>query len=123
MSGLTGDTGPDGSGGACSGAESFALRVLGADMEPEFRDGDIVIVEPDGALKDGSFVLADLGARGWVLRQLARRGDARWVLRALNPAAAPPACAEIVLDDLAAVRGVIIHKAVPGRRRLSRFYV
>ena len=43
---------------SCSGAEPFALRVLGDSMAPEFADGDIIIVEPDGALHDGSFVLA-----------------------------------------------------------------
>ncbi len=76
--------GPD--AGACSGAESFALRVLGDDMAPEFNEGEIIIIEPDGALKDGSYVV-------------------------------------LPLPDLAAVRGVIIQKAVPGRRRLSKFYV
>jgi phage repressor protein C with HTH and peptisase S24 domain len=32
----------------CSGGEVFALRVLGNSMAPEFLDGEIVIVEPDG---------------------------------------------------------------------------
>ena len=27
----------------CSGGESFALRVLGEDMRPEFNEGDIII--------------------------------------------------------------------------------
>jgi len=105
--------------GACSGAESFALRVLGDEMAPEFNAGEIIIIEPDGALKDGAYVLAQLGGE-WIFRQLCRRGDA-WTLRALNPA--QPALAELPLPDLAAVRGVIIQKAVPGRRRLSKFYV
>ena len=42
----------------CSGGESFALRVLGDDMAPEFNDGEIIVIEPDGALKDGAFVRA-----------------------------------------------------------------
>lgn len=106
----------------CSGGESFALRVLGDDMLPEFRHGDIIIVEPDGALHDGSFVLAQAGG-DWVLRQLARRPDGGWCLRALNPAAAGPAAAEWSLPDLSPVRGVVIQKAVPGRRRLSKSYL
>ncbi|MDP1646992.1 MAG: S24 family peptidase [Rubrivivax sp.] len=106
-------------GGACSGAESFALRVLGDEMAPEFKAGEIIIIEPDGALKDGSFVLAQLGGE-WIFRQLRRRGDG-WALLALNPARAD--LAELPLPDLAAVRGVIIQKAVPGRRRLSKFYI
>ena len=47
----------------CSGGESFALRVLGDDMAPEFNEGEIIIIEPDGALKDGFFVLAQAGRR------------------------------------------------------------
>jgi len=105
--------------GACSGAESFALRVLGDEMAPEFNAGEIIIIEPDGALKEGAYVLAQLGGE-WIFRQLCRRGEG-WALRALNPA--QPALAELPLPDLAAVRGVIIQKAVPGRRRLSKFYV
>lgn len=101
----------------CSGGESFALRVLGRDMEPEFREGDIVIVEPDGALKDGSFVLARPGGE-WTLRQLARTG-AGWCLRALNA----PAGSELPLPDLACVHGVVIQKAVPGRRKLTKNYI
>ena len=33
-------------GGDCSAAESFALRVIGTSMAPEFLEGDIVIIEP-----------------------------------------------------------------------------
>ena len=100
----------------CGGGEVFALRVLGDSMAPEFLDGEIVIVEPEGAVHDGSFVLARVGGE-WTLRQLARRGDA-WVLRALHPG-----YCEQPLPDLAAVHGVIIQKAVPGKRRLGKRYV
>ena len=127
MNGTGRDTAADAFGGdGCSGGEVFALRVLGDDMAPEFADGDIIVVEPDGALKDGSFVVAQVAVHGgtgsteWTFRQLCRRGDG-WVLRALNPAGAMPA--DQPLPDLAAVRGVVIQKAVPGRRRLTRFYV
>ncbi|HEX6018003.1 MAG TPA: S24 family peptidase [Burkholderiaceae bacterium] len=100
----------------CDGGEPFALRVLGDSMLPEFAHGDIIVVEPDGALHDGSFVLARVGEE-WVFRQLARSAEG-WRLRALNEA-----FAEQALPDLAAVRGVVIQKAVPGRRRLSKRYV
>lgn len=105
--------------GACSGAESFALRVLGPDMAPEFNHGDIIIVEPGGALKDGSFVLARHDG-AWIFRQLRRTG-AGWSLHALNPAC--DGLAVLPLADLGAVRGVVIQKAVPGRRKLSRSYL
>lgn len=103
----------------CGGSEPFALRVLGEDMAPEFLHGEIVVIEPGGAVHDGSYVLAQHGGE-WLLRQLRREG-AEWQLRALNPACAVHAC--VPLPDLAAVHGVVIQKAVPGRRRLSRFYV
>lgn len=115
----TEDAAPPATEGSCSGGESFALRVLGDDMAPEFRHGEIIVIEPDGALKDGSFVLAR-HAGEWIFRQLCRRGEG-WVLHALNPARHD--LADLPLADLSAVHGVVIQKAVPGRRRLSKFYV
>ena len=101
---------------SCGGGESFALRVIGHSMAPEFDEGDIVIVEPEGLARDGSFVLA-LHDGEWIFRQL--RGDGqRWWLQALDPA-----WPDLPLPDLSAVRGVIIQKARPGRRRASKRYV
>jgi DNA polymerase V len=106
--------------GCDSGSESFALMVLGDSMAPEFNEGEIIVVEPDGATRDGSFVLAFVGEE-WTFRQLRRVGDGDghgWRLQPLNPAyAATP------LPDLAALRGVVIQKALPGRRRASKRYV
>ncbi len=101
---------------SCEGAESFALRVVGQSMTPEFDDGDIVIIEPDGLVEDGSFVLAE-HAGEWIFRQLCRDGDA-WRLHALNPA-----WPDLALPGLDAVRGVVIQKAVPGKRRATRHYI
>lgn len=101
---------------ACSGHEAFALRVLGSSMEPEFNEGEIIIIEPGGLLRDGAFVLAQHEGE-WIFRQLCRRGEG-WTLHALNPA-----FPDLPLNDLAAVRGVIIQKALPGRRRASKRYV
>lgn len=101
---------------ACSGSEAFVLRVLGTSMEPEFNEGEIILIEPDGLLQDGSFVLAQ-HAGEWIFRQLCKRGAA-WTLHALNPA-----FPDLPLPDLAAVRGVIIQKSLPGRRRASKRYV
>lgn len=101
---------------ACAGAESFALRVLGESMAPEFAHGDIIIIEPGGAVHDGSFVLAKHDGE-WTFRQLIRR-HGHWALHALDAA-----CADIPLPDLSAVHGVVIQKAIPGRRRLGKRYV
>ena len=101
---------------ACSSAEPFALMVLGDSMEPEFLEGEVILIEPEGLATDGSFVLARL-ADEWIFRRLARHG-AGWRLQALNPAY--PAAD---IPDLDAVKGVIIQKSKPGRRRAGKRYV
>lgn len=100
----------------CAGGESFALMVLGHSMVPEFNEGEIIIIEPDGLARDGSYVLA-WHQEGWTFRQLLRAGTG-WVLHPLNPA-----FPDAPLQDLSAVRGVIIQKALPGRRRASKHYI
>ncbi|WP_199873508.1 S24 family peptidase [Ideonella sp. A 288] len=108
--------GDDATAAACSGGEAFALRVIGHSMAPEFSEGEILLIEPEGALRDGAYVLAQAEGE-WTFRQLVRRGE-RWWLHPLNPA-----WPDQPLDDLSAVHGVVIQAAVPGRRRLTRHYV
>ncbi len=100
----------------CSGGESFALRVLGDSMAPEFNEGEIIIIEPDGALRPGCYVLAQWQGQ-WTFRQLNQR-DGAWSLHALNST-----YVDQLLPDLTAIHGVIIQKAVPGRRRLTKHYI
>ena len=101
---------------ACSSAEPFALMVLGDSMEPEFVEGEVILIEPEGLATDGSFVLSKLDDE-WIFRQLVRHG-AGWRLQALNPAY--PAADIAGLD---AVKGVIIQKSRPGTRRATKRYV
>ena len=77
--------------GGCSGAESFALRVLGDEMAPEFNAGEIIIVEPDGALQDGSFVLAQLAGE-WIFRQLCAAATAGCCTRSTRRSPSWPTC-------------------------------
>ena len=100
----------------CGGGESFALMVMGHSMAPEFNEGEIIIIEPEGLAKNDAYVLA-WHDEEWTFRQLLRV-DAGWILHPLSPA-----FADVPLADLSAVRGVIIQKALPGRRRASKFYV
>jgi len=100
----------------CAGGESFALMVIGQSMTPEFLEGEIIIIEPEGLAKDGSYVLA-WHHEEWTFRQLLQDGD-RWLLHALNPA-----FPDETLSSLADVRGVIIQKALPGRRHASKHYL
>ncbi|OHC64247.1 MAG: phage repressor protein [Rhodocyclales bacterium RIFCSPLOWO2_02_FULL_63_24] len=101
---------------ACSSAEPFALMVLGDSMEPEFSEGEVILIEPEGLATDGSFVVAQLAGE-WIFRQLIRQREG-WRLQALNPA-----CPAVDIPDLDAVKGVIIQKSKPGRRRASKRYV
>ena len=107
---------PDADAGDCTGAESFALLVLGDSMAPEFVEGEVIVVEPEGLAGDGAFVVAQVDGE-WTLRQLVADAG-RWKLKALNPAYPDSA-----LRDLAQVRGVVIQKSRPGRRRSVKRYV
>ncbi len=100
----------------CGSGEAFALMVLGDSMAPEFTEGDIVIIEPEGLAGDGSYVLADVGGE-FIFRRL-HQLDSGWSLHALQ--AGHPV---IEMADLSTVRGVIIQKSRPGRRRETRRYV
>jgi SOS-response transcriptional repressor LexA len=102
-------------GSACDGGESFALMVLGDAMLPEFAEGEVIVVEPGGLTGDGSFVLACVESE-WMLRQLVGR-EGGWALRALDPS-----FAEVAIADLSSIRGVVIQKSVPGRRRAAKRY-
>jgi len=99
----------------CDDGGVFALQVLGDSMLPEFESGDVIVVEPDGRMGDGSYVIARVDDE-WALRQLRRAGKG-WLLAALNGDAPPKA-----LADLASVRGVVIQKSKPGRRRTIKRY-
>ena len=100
----------------CAGGESFALMVQGQSMVPEFLEGEIILIEPEGLATDGSYVLA-WHQEGWTFRQLLRAGKG-WLLHPLNPA-----FADEPIPDLTPVRGVIIQKALPGRRRATKHYI
>jgi len=105
--------------GGCGSGESFALRVMGDSMLPEFSDGDIVVIEPEGRVRAGAFVLAQT-EEGWSLGQLVAgtAADTPWRLQSLNPA-----YPDFELPSLDAVAGVVIQKVRPGRRKLTRWYV
>jgi SOS-response transcriptional repressor LexA len=99
----------------CGAAEPYALMVLDDSMAPEFAAGDVIVVEPAGVARDGSFVVARVEGE-LALCQLARHRDG-WRLRTLD--GRPP----VDLADPAGVHGVVIQKSRPGRRRSVRRYV
>jgi len=67
------------------GENMFALIVKGDSMEPEFREGDIIIVNPNIEPKPGDFVIVkDEDNEEATFKQLKRFGDLI-VLHPLNP--------------------------------------
>ena len=94
------------------GGEPFALRVIGDTMAPEFNDGCIIIIDPSGVVKDGSYVLARQGEE-YIFRQLEFGEEGVFYLKTLQ------AGHEVIeLPDLTAVEGVIIQQGA--RRRADR---
>lgn len=97
-------------GSACAAHEPFALRVLGDSMEPEFKDGCIIIIEPTGATcaRDGSYVLAEQEGE-YIFRQLVLKQE-RYYLKPLNSN-----YFTVEIPNLDVVKGVIVQRA--GKRR------
>lgn len=90
----------------CKEAEPFALRVLDNSMEPEFRRGCVIIIDPTGRATHGSYVLVE-GQRDVLFRQLTK-SPSGWCLEALNQDYPP---SQEVADDLSNVLGVIVQRA------------
>lgn len=63
-------------------AHTFALRVDGDSMEPEFSNGNIIIVEPDMQPEHGHYVIAKNGGDA-TFKQLVKDGP-DWYLKPLN---------------------------------------
>ena len=97
--------------GGCSESEPFALRVLGDSMLPEFEEGAIIVIDPAGVIKDGSFVIA-IHNDEYIFRQL-RIHQERYFLQPLNDL-----YDTVEIGGLDAVKGVVSQKA--GRRRKDR---
>ncbi|MBI5331020.1 MAG: S24 family peptidase [Betaproteobacteria bacterium] len=102
---------------ACASGEPYALMVLGDSMLPEFEEGEIIVVEPEGLAKDGSFVVAWANEEH-IFRQLVQRPEG-WMLKPLNPVYPN---IPIEGDLKAVVKGVVILKKKPGRRRAMKEY-
>jgi SOS-response transcriptional repressor LexA len=66
------------------GENVFALKVSGDSMEPEFHDGDIIIVDPGVDTLPNDFVVVKNEEGEATFKQLKKYGS-RWVLHPLNP--------------------------------------
>ena len=102
---------------ACASGEPYALMVLGDSMQPEFEEGEIIVVEPEGLAKDGSYVVAWANEE-YIFRQLVQHAEG-WMLKPLNPL-----YPNIPIDNpKQAVKGVVIMKKKPGKRKEQKSYV
>lgn len=63
---------------------TFALRVSGDSMEPEFQQGMILIIEPELSPEPGDYVVARNGDNETTFKQLVKDGP-DWYLRPVNP--------------------------------------
>jgi SOS-response transcriptional repressor LexA len=92
----------------CAESEPYALRVLGDSMLPEFEEGAIIVIDPAGAIKDGSYVIA-MHNDEYIFRQL-RIHEERYYLQPLNDL-----YDTVEIPGLEQIKGVVSQKA--GRRR------
>ncbi len=96
----------------CSASEPYALRVLGDSMLPEFEEGVVIVIDPGGAIGDGSYVIALDDKDEYIFRQL-RMVDEKIYLVPLNDL-----YDTIEIASLERVKGVVSQKA--GTRRKDR---
>ncbi|MDJ0957763.1 MAG: S24 family peptidase [Arenicellales bacterium] len=100
---------------ACSGSEPYALRVLGDSMEPEFKEGEVIVIEPQLTAEEGAYVVA-LHDNDFLFRQLSREND-RWYLKPLNSR-----YPTIELHNKDSIKGRIISKS-SGKGRQTKSYL
>lgn len=105
------------SGSNCEGKEVVALMVLGDSMEPEFIEGEVLVIEMKAAAGEGAFVIAEVAKEDFIFRQLARDEQDGWQLHALNPA-----YPDIPLPGLESIKGVVMQKKKPGVRKAVKYY-
>lgn len=88
------------------GPSTFALRVRGVSMEPKYRDGAIIYIDPDRSADHLSNVVVRIEGESEVtFKQLVIEGDKRF-LRPLNPDWPGPKL--ISIDSAAVICGVVI---------------
>jgi phage repressor protein C with HTH and peptisase S24 domain len=104
-------------GSACSGKELVALMALGDSMQPEFSEGEILVIEMGRPAQEGDFVIAEVAPEDFIFRQLMRDEQGGWRLHALNPAYPDTAIAGLQI-----IKGVVTHKKQPGSRKSVKYY-
>jgi len=121
----------------CTEAETFVLQVLDDSMEPEFAKHCMIVIDPTGHARNGSYVLARRSPDANVkpategaevpaeqahvdqfhFRQLRRIDDETWRLCSLNDAYP----SETTPSDFSEIVGVIVQRAGTRRQYHKRY--
>ena len=99
---------------SCSGTEPFALQVLDATMEPEFKKDCIIIIDASATVKHECYVMASV-ENGYIFRQLLIE-DGKYFIAPLNEAYMHEK-REVTFE---ALEGVIVQQASPKGKRKDR---
>jgi phage repressor protein C with HTH and peptisase S24 domain len=81
----------------------YALEIAGDSMEPMYRAGDIVIVQPGAAVRRGDRVVVRTRGGEVMAKLLGRRNDQTIELVSLNPAHKPRELAAADVDWIARI--------------------
>ena len=100
--------------GSCAASELIALQVIGDSMEPEFKDGAIVVIDQDAVIRDRVYVLVMMEG-GLALRQLLIENGC-YIIQPLNEAYIH----ERQEVPQSALKGVIVQQTPPKGRRKDR---
>ena len=103
-----------GSQSGCSAAEPYALRVIGDSMEPEFRDGHIIIVDPGLPLSHEAYVVVEY-ANETSFRQFWVEGGRKY-LKALNSDYPP-----IEITGDLRLHGVVVQRSGTRRSEIKHY--
>ena len=103
---------------SCSGSEPIALQVIDDSMEPEFKRGNIIILDRSGVIEHECYVVAMI-ENGPIFRQLLIE-EGRYFIQPLNEAYMHER-REISKD---AIHARVIQQAGPtGRRKDRKHYL
>ena len=99
---------------SCSKAEPFALQVLGDSMIPEFLNGVVIVIDPEGVVRDGAYVVATHNDE-FTFRQY-RLHQGKHYLAPLNDL-----YETVEVAGLNVIKGVVVQQ-VGKRRKDRKFY-
>lgn len=64
---------------------TYALEISGDSMEPLYRNGDIIVVSPEGNIRKGDRVIAKTSDGQVMVKELSRKTTSKIELKSLNP--------------------------------------